>query len=73
MARTVFQTDEEKSLTSNTLRSKPDNLLFQNINSFLGGSKNMWEKSTSNSKVTKKSEGGFETIDQRMIKVEGEQ
>lgn len=58
MAQTIFQTDLDKALVSNTLRVSPENLLFMNITSFKGVSKNVWKNSTSSSKITKKSSGG---------------
>jgi hypothetical protein len=32
----------------------------------------MWQKSKNSSQITKKSSGGYETLENRMIKVEGE-
>jgi hypothetical protein len=55
---------------SNTLRSCPDNILFQNINYILGGQRNLWKRSKCKSKITEQSKGGKQTLDDRIIKVE---
>lgn len=73
MTKTIFQTDMEKSLVSNTLRIKPDNILFQNISHFSGSSSSVWDKAKSTSMITKKSANGPETLEERMIKVDAEE
>jgi hypothetical protein len=49
--RTIFATAESEEFKKNTIKVYPENILFQNIGSYLGGQKDYWKRASENSDV----------------------
>ena len=49
--RTIFETGDPKESVKNTIRVYPQNILFQNIDSYLGGERDFWKRAKENSDI----------------------
>lgn len=49
--RTIFETRNSEDSLKNTIRVYPQNILFQNIDSYLGGQKDFWRRATEKSDI----------------------
>jgi hypothetical protein len=53
--RTIFETGNSEDSLKNTIRVYPQNILFQNIDSYIGGQKDFWRRATEKSDIVSNS------------------